>query len=1235
MKRTVALLIAVGVAAALGVLATSPPGRRAPERPPPGAPVSRPEGPPASASPSGGPCVLRGAILRGGAPCAARVEVSARWTEPGDGDPLLPAGGAPVAVADTAGGSFAFEDLPPGDYEVAALAAGGGHGFALASLPAPGSAARVEIRIAAGPHTLEGTAVLSDGTPFRGTVRAFYGAWHDLRNPPPAGGRSFPAGAGGRFSVPGLEAGVYHVEFLAGGRYETANREVWVPYECPVAIRLDPGPEGLKGRVIVAGERTPVAGARVEVLDEQFRRGPVPVAGAFTAADGSWSLAHDASEAFLSVTAEGFAPFWESLDAVGPEIVVPLSREAAVSGRVVDAAAGSPVAGVAVFAVSAGGVTPPRAGDTSGPDGVYRLRGLGRRECLYALGNGWASAGLSGGRAAGAALLLETRPGGAVTCDLEVIPLAPLRGTVRDADGRPFAGAIVSARPHPGAACPAWFPTPPNAISGTDGAYALAVVAGVPYEVTAAAPARRPANAGPFAAGGGPADLHFPAPREARIRVVSAAGGPVEGAGVWLGRDGTRRFAEAEARASTRTGPEGTCGAVALPAGPLWAYAWADGFEGNDDGAPLAPAPGGDGLLAAEVVLEPFPGPLRSIAGRVTMPGGPLPSSAWVDLNDLRREQRQAFTAFGATGYFRFEAIPPGEYEVSTHPSIGRTQLRGRAPCRPGDDNVVLALERTPEEEPEQERPEGTSRPIRVLGPDGAPVVSATVWIGTGTGEDGDGFRLRAFDGSCSCPAGVDIAFVEVSGAVDAAGDLPGAAIAGPFPASTDAIEIRLPPGMSIAGIVRHEDGSPFPGVSVSARPARGDLTGRWRSAAHGGAVSGPGGRFEIRGLASMRYRIGADLGDDFVQGENVEADAGRTDVEVVPRAAAAPVVTVVDGDGRPLEGARIEVTSIRPFEQMYFRLPGRDPDTRYTVVPTGDDGKAVLAGLDPKKEYEFVVEAPRNRDDLCPPRIEKSPWTPADVVLVFGAGWCLASVARDGTGAILPDARLFRRTEEGRWAEAGETRGDGSFTLPRLPPGPVALRIGSVGDPAPDAPEQVTIGEGAGAAGVVFDPGPEIRIRLTGWTPSSSGFGTLADESEYRGMHSCVVGDGGLVRFVGLDPERRYAFWLQCGPEGRTAWRAGLVPSRETVQIPLVPALAIRGRVISPEGYRWSRDSSFAIITGPGIFSFAPIDADGRFVVEGLPPGTFRLSVDSYGLPPLEREVEAGTEIILDASGR
>jgi hypothetical protein len=130
-------------------------------------------------------------------------------------------------------------------------------------------------------------------------------------------------------------------------------------------------------------------------------------------------------------------------------------------------------------------------------------------------------------------------------------------------------------------------------------------------------------------------------------------------------------------------------------------------------------------------------------------------------------------------------------------------------------------------------------------------------------------------------------------------------------------------------------------------------------------------------------------------------------------------------------------------------------------------------------------------------------------------------------------------------------------------------------------------------------------------------------------------VGDGGLLRFVGLDPARRYAFWLQYGPEGRTAWRAGLVPSRETVQIPLVTALAVRGHVVAPEGYRWSREFSFAIVTGPGIFAFAPIDADGRFVVEGLPPGTFRLSVDSYGLPPLEREVEAGTEIELDASGR
>ena len=201
MKRTVALLVAVGVAAALGVLATSPPGRRAPERPPPGAPVSRLEGPPARASPSGGPCVLRGAVLRGGAPCAARVEVSARWTQRGDGDPLLPAGGAPVAVADTAGGSFAFEDLPPGDYEVAALAAGGGRGFALTSLPAPGpprasrSGSPPARTRSKGPPSSP-TVRLSAGRCGRSTER---GATSEI----PARRRALlPAGADGQFRCP-------------------------------------------------------------------------------------------------------------------------------------------------------------------------------------------------------------------------------------------------------------------------------------------------------------------------------------------------------------------------------------------------------------------------------------------------------------------------------------------------------------------------------------------------------------------------------------------------------------------------------------------------------------------------------------------------------------------------------------------------------------------------------------------------------------------------------------------------------------------------------------------------------------------------------------------------------------------------------------------------------------------------------------------------------------------------
>jgi hypothetical protein len=80
-----------------------------------------------------------------------------------------------------------------------------------------------------------------------------------------------------------------------------------------------------------------------------------------------------------------------------------------------------------------------------------------------------------------------------------------------------------------------------------------------------------------------------------------------------------------------------------------------------------------------------------------------------------------------------------------------------------------------------------------------------------------------------------------------------------------------------------------------------------------------------------------------------------------------------------------------------------------------------------------------------------------------------------------------------------------------------------------------------------------------------------------------------------------------------------------------LVPALAVEGRVVFPEAYVRSRDHLAAIVRGPGLFVRSDVGADGGFLVEGLPPGTWQLCVQSIEFMPVLRDVEAGTEVEID----
>lgn len=206
--------------------------------------------------------------------------------------------------------------------------------------------------------------------------------------------------------------------------------------------------------IVVDGERRPVAGARVSVVEHEFaeiehldldptlrEESRSHVATQTTDAAGEFAIALAPGRSYdLVVEAEGFAPGAASHCHAGERIVIALGAGGTVSGRVVRAADGSPVVGAAVELNYSRELDAKRTADAvrveTDADGRYRFVDLppGKRLLgvfpLVDATSGWVELALT--------------PGCTIEQDFRVEAGHRLRGRVLDRDTRaPIAGALV------------------------------------------------------------------------------------------------------------------------------------------------------------------------------------------------------------------------------------------------------------------------------------------------------------------------------------------------------------------------------------------------------------------------------------------------------------------------------------------------------------------------------------------------------------------------------------------------------------------------------------------------------------------------------------------------------------------------------------------------------------------------------------------------------------------------
>jgi len=632
----------------------------------------------------------------------------------------------------------------------------------------------------------------------------------------------------------------------------------------------------------------------------------------------------------------------------------------------------------------------------------------------------------------GAALGPRGRPERAVEPRLA---LASVTGTVRDAQGRPIAGAQVCARARAERLVSQESRRIACAVSERDGHYRIAGLLGVRHVVTASAPGFIP---GPYFSGEVGSRREWVDLRAGQERrevditlqdggvevhgvVRDLSGGAVEGAQVTAGH------------AFAVTGADGQFSLWSRP-GSLWLWAQADGYApGAADGA----APGQrfelfltpEAVLIGKVVRADDGSPVEG--ARVTAQAG---GWGWNDAAALT----------DAGGRFRLDGLEPGAYK----PRVESDELTGLA-----REQVILGLGET-------------SAEILV---EAHPAFLVEGKIVTAAGEPCDSGGLTLKDHANSRTGRGE---VEADGLVRVRGLLPGefqveVRCPGHIPAeryervtvgerSVTGLRWEVTSGRAIRGTVVGADGKGIEGLNVRAIARADPDQPRAQQTNSGAGSTDAEGRFALRGLLAGAYevlvtaRIPPRATPDRPTQVRLPADRDVEDLRIVLPASGALEGSVRDAQGRPVQGLTVMLSSGKDRHRVAV---ADDGDFRVESLAPGDYRATVT-------RKQGSLRAPgRGDDDLQGEKVTVRAGATATVRLVVaGATEKIAGVVRDEHGGPVADAFVEATLESdsaaaasggaarnGRWASFWGTPNlsdtDGRFTLTELAPGKHTLR--------------------------------------------------------------------------------------------------------------------------------------------------------------------------------------------------